>query len=95
MADNDQWLLTGDATELLSQQLGYTISQETLRRQAAAGLLRIMRPPSTGPGHSRRRFSAASVVDLAAVMKMPPGPDRDEAMAALRAKNVEGEGIDR
>ncbi|MET7395643.1 hypothetical protein ABZS66_19345 [Dactylosporangium sp. NPDC005572] len=85
--DDDQWLLTREATELLSARLGYEVSQETLRRYATAGHLRVARPPSTGPGHSRRRFSSNSIIDLATVMKMPPGPERDEAMAALKDKN--------
>jgi hypothetical protein len=80
---DDQWLLTREATELLSAELGYPVSQDTLRRHDAAGRLRVMRAPSTGPGHSRRRFSQQSVLDLARAMKMPPGPQQDEAMAAL------------
>lgn len=85
---DDQWLLTAEATALLASELGYEVSQETLRRHAAAGHVRITRPPSIGPGHSRRRFAAQSIRDLAAVMKMPPGPERDEALAALIKTNA-------
>lgn len=87
VADDDQWLLTREATELLAAKLGYTVSQETVRRHADAGHLRVTRPPSIGPGHSRRRISAQSVGELADVMKMPPGPEQVEAMAALERRN--------
>jgi hypothetical protein len=85
---DDQWLLTREATELLAAKLGYPVSQETVRRHADAGRLRVTRPPSTGPGHSRRRISAQSIAELAEVMKMPPGLEQNEAMVALEQRNA-------
>lgn len=85
--ENDQWVLVREAGQLLSAATGYPVSQDAVRTYADSGHLRVWRPPATGPGHSARRISTTSIAELAEVMKMPPGPEQTEAMAALARRN--------
>lgn len=75
------WLLVSEAAARLR------LGQDKVRALADSGHLRSMRPPSTGPGHSRRRIDPASVDALLDVMRMPEGPAREEAMAELVERN--------
>lgn len=85
--ENDQWVLVREATQLLTAATGYPVSQDAVRAYADSGHLRVWRPPTTGPGHSARRISTTSITELAGIMKMPPGPEQTEAMAALERRN--------
>lgn len=86
MAD-EELLWLNQARELLSAEVGYPVSEDSVRAYADGGHLKVWRPPATGPGHSRRRITRASVIALAEVMKMPAGPERIKAMARLRVQN--------
>jgi excisionase family DNA binding protein len=79
-----EWLQISEAAARLG------LGQSKTRELADSGHLRSRRPPSSGPGHSRRRIDPASVDELLAVMRMPDGPDREQAMQALVEKNRGG-----
>lgn len=55
---------------------------QVVRDYAATNLIRAW---WTGGGHAR--IEAASVNELLPLLKIPPGADRDQAFAALRARN--------
>lgn len=84
---DEELLWLNQARELLSAEVGYPVSEDGVRAYANSGHLEVIRPPSPGPGHSRRRITRESVLALAEVMKMPPGPERSEAMTALQEKH--------
>lgn len=86
MAD-EELLWLSQARDLLSAEVGYPVSEDSVRAYADGGHLKVIRPPSAGPGHSRRRIGRASVLELAKVMQMPAGPERIQAMARLRRQN--------
>lgn len=84
---DEELLWLSQARDLLSAEVGYPVSEDSVRAYADGGHLKVIRPPSAGPGHSRRRIGRASVIALAVVMKMPAGPERIKAMAQLRVEN--------
>ncbi|MFY1686527.1 helix-turn-helix domain-containing protein [Plantactinospora sp. WMMB782] len=58
------------------------VSASTVIAHTKGGLLRTTRTPG---GH--RRYDAGSVRELARVLEMPEGPERDAEMEALRLRN--------
>lgn len=78
MADGDKALTTTAAAKLLE------VNAETVRRYGAKGYLRVRR--ATVQGH--RRVSERSVHELAEVLAMDLGDERDAALEALRRKNL-------
>jgi excisionase family DNA binding protein len=60
------------------------VSTSTVIAHTKAGLLRTTRTPG---GH--RRYDGESVQELAKVLAMPDGPDRDAELEALRRRNRE------
>lgn len=78
MAGDGTWLTVGEAAERLGG-----VHPETIRRYARDGLLYAKRLPK---GH--RRVWAESIGELEAVESMPPGPEKDAAVAELRARNL-------
>lgn len=77
MVGDGTWLTVKEAANVL-----HGVHTETVRRYAADGLLRSYR---MAKGH--RRISRESADELAKVLVMPDGPERDEALAALRSRN--------
>lgn len=76
--------MVGDGTELTVGEalVRLNVSDTTVRSYVTTGLLRAR---WTGGGHAR--IEAASVNELLPLLKIPPGADRDQAFAALRARN--------
>ena len=87
MAD-EELLWLNQARELLSAQVGYSVSEDTVRTYADNGYLKVIRPPAAGPGHTRRRITRTSVLALAEAMKMSPGPERSAVMVQLQEQNA-------
>jgi excisionase family DNA binding protein len=77
--------MVGDGTELTvgEAQARLNVSDTTVRSYVAANLLRAR---WTGGGHTR--VEAASVTELLPLLRIPPGAERDKALAEQKARNL-------
>jgi hypothetical protein len=84
----DEWLSVRDAVAALAD-LGVSITQSALGRAAEDHLV-VTKLPMAVRGRGRRRFQRASLVAFARVMKMDPGPVREQALRDLADANRPG-----
>lgn len=84
----DEWLSVRDAVAVLAD-LGVSITQSALRRAAEDHLV-VTELPMAVRGRGRRRFQRASLVAFARVMKMDPGPGREQGLRDLADANRPG-----
>lgn len=78
--------VVGDGSELEPGEAGQLLgcSASTVRRYEVRGWLPEARRM---PGSGYRRYARAGVDELAAVLRLPPGPERDAALEELARRN--------
>jgi hypothetical protein len=92
---NSRWEVTvvGDGktlrlAEVMERLAPFGYTEDRVRETAAAGYLKVTRPPKIGRGTPHRRFYTESVDALVRVLSLPD-QERDSAMEALKAANAE------
>lgn len=85
---NEHWLSIGEVAERLGIRSDAAV-QRIRAWDAPGGLLRSHRlTPPIGTGAAHRRYLAREVDELAAILAMPEGPERDKALDGLRVRSA-------
>lgn len=82
MVGDGTWLTVSEA----ARRLGFYVDK--VREFADDGYLLTMRPPTRGKGHGHRRILAASVDELAAILKKTDAAERQAALEGLKRRNA-------